>query len=375
MNVFNVNDLLVCLNESTIKDKVFVSISVDAGFSSNRLSVGEKEVIIGSAAVKVFFNYIKSQVQSKYDFQINCDVTTNTSTIFWETDSSKYKEEIQNVIDEILTSDIDVNKLMTEKEMTITRFKENYKHLEFRGRMKMLEFTDANKNFNFKEFSNDLLEVDEEKVRLMRETLCFPNSMFLFVHGDGGREVLEQLTIPTHENKDIGKLFEQVQWAFQQDVVLKKASKGNYQMGSIKFERSPTETDLTAEHAVLSMIGEILFEGSHEVNVDPMDVSLNYFKSPIKEYKHDVYSCITEETVEKAKVKINKKLQHLIVNNQKEFVLMAGTFYMNKVDIFEWMQLITTLEHHQILSFLKERDYKVREGYLNYYKEENRYVV
>lgn len=374
MNVWKVDDLLIGYHQADLHGKVAISLNIGAGFALRRAEVDGEEILLGSAAAKVYFNYVKARMNELYDIPIASSTTMNSTNLYWESDPERYKEEIQQLLNELFLIPIDWERLMQEKKGTMDRYQANYKILEFRGRMKMLEFTDANKNFDSNQLSKDLMDLNKEQIELLRSHLCFADNMFLFVHGDGTVAELEELTVPTHKKKDVQGTFSLSNWQYEQDVTLKKASKGSYQCGAIKFERQPTNIDLSIEHAILSIIGEVLFHGRYEVHVDRVDASITYFETPLKEYKQDVYSRLTEENIEAGKSAVAEKLDKMLRTQPKQFVLMAGKMYFDRVDIHQWMAAIQKIQPEQIKDFILERDYKLREGYLNYYKEENRYV-
>lgn len=374
MNVLKVDDLLIGFHQAGLSGKVAISLNIGAGFALRKVEVDGEEILFGSAAAKVYFNYVKSRLKELYDIPVASSTTMNSTNLYWESEPERYKEEIQQLLNELFLIPIDYDRLMQEKKDTMERYHANYKILEFRGRMRMLEFTDANKSFEMNQLSRDLMDLTKEQVDLLRSHLCFADNMFLFVHGDGDVADLEELNVPDHEKKDLQGSFKLSNWQYEQDVTLKKASKGNYQCGAIKFERHPTAIDLSIEHAVLSIIGEILFRGKYEVHVDRVDASITYFETPLKEYKQDVYSKLTDQNIEAGKNAVVEKLERMLRSQPNHFVSMAGKMYFDRVDIHQWMAAIRQLQPEQIKDFLKERDYKIREGYLNYYKEENRYV-
>lgn len=374
MNMLKVDDLSIGYHQADLNGKVAISLNIGAGFALRRAEVDGEEILLGSTAAKVYVNYVKARMNELYDIPVASSTTMNSMSLYWESDPEHYKKEIQQLLNELFLIPIDWERLMQEKKDTMERYQENYKNLEFRGRMKMLEFTNANKNFEMNQLSSDLMGLNKEQIELLRSHLCFADNMFLFVHGDGTAAELEQLTVPNHEKKDVQGIYSLSNWQYEQDVTLKKASKGSYQCGAIKFERHPTNIDLSIEHAVLSIIGEVLFNGRYEVHVDRVDAAITYFETSLKEYKQDAYACLTDESIDAGKFAIAEKINRMVSSQPKQFVLMAGKMYFDRVDIYQWMAAIQQMHPEQIKFFLQERDYKIREGYLNYYKGENRYV-
>ncbi|MFD1850866.1 hypothetical protein [Oceanobacillus bengalensis] len=375
MKLFNVSELPVCINDTDLKGKLYVSFQIGAGFASRRIIVDGSETIIGSATAKVYFNYLKIILKKKYHLDVDCRVTMNQSSIYWESTPEKCVGELQNVVNELFLASIEESIFVKEKEDTIERYKNNYKHLEFRGRMQILEFADKNKNFRLSQLSTDLLHVDLGKVSFMREHLFFPGNMFVFIHGNENQKQLETVSIPDKKTAEVEQVHHLQDFNFLQDEVLQRQMNGSYQCGGIKFDRNPTTVDLTLEHAVLSIIGEILFQGLHEVKVDRMDASILYYETPLKKYKLRVFDCITEVNIEKAKEEIMNKMDVLVGRKPKEFVLLAGKLYFNNIDIYLWFAYIKSINRKQMEDFLNMRDYKVREGYVNYYKEGDKYGV
>lgn len=375
MKRFNVNGLPICINDSDLKGKIYISFQVGVGFASRRITVDGKETVMGSATAKVYFNYLKIILKKRYLLDVDCSVSMNQASVYWETIPEKYVDEVQNIVNELFHTPVEESIFVKVKEDTIERYKNNYKHLEFRGRMQILEFADKNKNYSLNQLSTDLLHVDIEKVNFMRENLFFPENMYLFIHGKANQKPLENVPIPDKQVGEVEQVHHLVDFHFLQDEVLQKQLKGSYQCGAIKFERNPTTVDLSLEYAVLSIIGEILFQGLHEVKVDRMDASILYYENPLRKYKLRVFDCITEANVEKAKKEIVQKIDILVGKKPKEFIQLAGRLYFDNIDIYLWFAYIKSINHKQIEEFLNRRDYKIREGYLNYYKEGDKYGV
>lgn len=375
MKRFNVNGLPVCINDTNLKGKLYISFQVGVGFASRRIMVDGNETMMGSAAAKIYFNYLKIILNRRYQLEVDSSVSMNHASVFWETTPEKYVDEVQHVVNELFHKPVEESIFIKEKEDTIKRYKNNYKHLEFRGRMQILEFADKNKNFLLQQLSTDLLEVDIEKVNFMREHLFFPRNMYLFIHGKGNQTSLENVRIPDKQMREVEQVHPLDDYHFLRDVKLEKQLKDKYHCGAIRFERNPTTEDLTLEHAVLSVIGEILFKGLHEVKVDRMDASILYYETPLKKYKMRIFDCITEANVEKAREEMIEKIDVLVGKKPKEFIQLAGRMYFDNIDIYLGFAYIKSINHKQIEEFLSFRDYKIREGYLNYYKEGDKYGV
>ncbi|MBO1915398.1 hypothetical protein J4G37_62535, partial [Microvirga sp. 3-52] len=94
-------------------------------------------------------------------------------------------------------------------------------------------------------------------------------------------------------------------------------------VGSIKFDREPTLTDLAKEYVVLTIIGQILFRGAYLIEVDPLDASLVY-KDKLAQYKHDVFTPITDKNVKKAIKDIYQSLYQELVLYPFQFIEKVG---------------------------------------------------
>lgn len=373
MKVFDAGGCLVCVNDSGIPDRVYISLTLGIGMAARWLTVNEKEVFIGSATAKVYFNYLKAALRKKYGVDPDVQVSMNAACLYWESRGENCPTEIQQVLQELFAP-IDEELFFYEKARTAQRYERNYKNLEFRGRMKMMEFSNHNKDFQFNLLSVDLLETDLKHVQNMREYLFVPENMFLFIHGKVKADGLRDWRFPEKDGGDVRFHYSIDDYHFLQDEAFNKASKGDYQCGCIKFERSPVTTDLSMEHAVLSIIGEILFAGFHNVEVDPLDASITYFERPTKEYKYEAFTCLTEEHVEKARQAILQRFDVFVERSPKLFTEQVGRFYFDKIDIYVWLEKMKSMSLSDIHAFLDSRDYKAREGYVNFYKERALYA-
>ncbi|NMD71577.1 hypothetical protein HHO41_14840 [Bacillus sp. DNRA2] len=370
MKMFRTKGLLTQINNTHLDGRIFVSINIGVGFSSSWIYADDERKFLGSATSKLFSNYIKAVVKEKYSLDIHSIVSMNSTSFFWESSEDHYLQETENIINEMVNPVINESLFKLEKQETIERFKTNYKNLEFRGRMKMLEFSSKNRDYHFDQLAMDLQNVDLENVKLLQKNLLIPDNIFLFFHGNANKEDLKNLKLPTLTNKNVRFLFEIPNLADLQDESLVVNSKGNYQCGCIKFERLPQENNLTKEYTVLDIIAEIMFNGDYTLDVDLLDASITYYKHPLKTYKNEVLNCLTEEHVEIAKANLLKRLGKSLALYPNEFTETAGRLFFNKINIFEWKETILDIDYQSIKEFLDSRDYQIREGYLMYHKED-----
>lgn len=299
----------------------------------------------------------------------------NASTLYWKSSEDRYAAEIQQVMNELFNDFIDKKIFAQEKKDTIDRFKSNYKDLEFRGRIKMMEFSHQNKNYSLEHLTQDLLNVTMDHVRKLRKHLLFPRNLFLFIHGLADKEILKQLKIPKMKQKQVQYLFAVDNFHFLQDEAFVKKSKDDYECGCLKFERGPTFDSISKEFAVLTLLGEILFKGYFSIEVDHMDASIMYFDTPLRKYKYDIFTSIDRDNVEKAKMRFLRRFDQFIGQQPFAFVEFAARLHFDKINIYEWYKNIKELTAAEIRNFIQERNYKIREGYVQFYKEESQYGI
>lgn len=375
MQAFEVADSIVCMNNTPLQGDVYISITTGIGFTSRKIRVDKVEKFIGASTANVYFNYVKTVLKKKYKLEVGISVSANATSVYWKSSEEQYVTEMQYVLNELFNNFIDEGLFMKEKKNTIERFQTHYKNLEFRGRLKIMEFSHKNKDYQFEYLTKDLLNVTVEEVRTMRNYLLFPQNLFLFIHGSTNKDAVKQLAIPNITPTHVQYLFRLEDYHFLQDEAFIKKSKDDYQCGCIKFERGPTFEHISKEYAVLTLIGEMLFKGYFSIEVDHMDASIIYFETPLRKYKHDVIRIIDRDNVEKAKIRFLKRFDQFIGQQPHAFVEMAGRHHFDKINIYEWYDSIKTLNAKEIKDFVQVRDYKIREGYIHYYKEESKYGI
>src|SRR5699024_11115065 len=157
-----------------------------------------------------------------------------------------------------------------------------------------------------------------------------PRNVFLFLHGQANVRDLTNLSFTTKpSDTQVEVISKAMNLNFLDDVILAKKTKGNYECGCLKFERPATFKGLSKEYAVLTIIGEIMFSDFYQVDVDPQDVSITYFKKPLRMYKHDILTSLTEENVEKAKEKFLNRMDEVFGASPIKFTREAGLLYYN----------------------------------------------
>ena len=242
MHLFEINDVKVCLNPADLKDDIYVSLSIGIGFTPRRISHNHETVFIGSASAKMFFNYVSEYLKTNCSIETTPVVSMGSSSLLLKTTKTSFLQDVQTILDVLFTIEIDEERWLVEKENTLNRFKANYKDLEFRGRMKMLEFTHSNKSFQLGQLTQDLLDVDLQTITTMRESLVYPKNCFIFIHGNVDKEMVENLQVEKSGEKEIIKLYNSVDSNQLYDEKFELKSKGNYACGSLKFDRPPTLT-------------------------------------------------------------------------------------------------------------------------------------
>src|SRR5690554_324153 len=125
MKRFNVNGLPVCINDTNLKGKLYISFQVGVGFASRRIMVDGNETMIGSAAAKIYFNYLKVILNRRYQLEVDSSVSMNHASVFWETTPEKYVDEVQYVVNELFHKPVEESIFIKEKEDTIKRYKNN----------------------------------------------------------------------------------------------------------------------------------------------------------------------------------------------------------------------------------------------------------
>lgn len=374
MRQFQLEDLTICINEANLQDDIYTSVTIGVGFAPRWIRVNEDNLFIGSAAAKVLGNYIQTRVRNKYDIQLISTVSMRSTSFIWKTSKATYVKELQLIINELYCEQIDEQRLLSEKQATIERYKQNYKDLEFRGRMKMLEFSHQNKSFQLEQLSQDLLDMTSSTVQTMRKYLFVPNNTFIFCHGKADEKQLRQLTIPSVSEYPTTNLFDVKNYHFLQDQEYMKQSKGNYWCGSMKFERVPVLTDLAMEYVVLNLIGDLMLKDAYMIEVDPLDASIIYEKKGTHR-KDSFRALISDENVRDSKKRIYQRLYKELNREPKQFMEKVGRLFVNQVHYFDCLSYLEQIDANDIHQFLKIRDYKIREGFVCFYKEDKDFVV
>lgn len=371
MEQFQRNDVTFCLNEVEQQDTIYVSVTLGAGFSPKELQIDDDHIMIGSAAMKVFSNYVKQRMREKHNTEMSAIVSMSATSFTWETTKEKHVADIQHLLEELYEKNINEDALLREKQRTIDGYKKVYKDLAFRGQMKLQEFTHTNKSFQLDELSQDLLDVDASTIQKTREYLVLPSNTFVFCHGKADKSQLNQLIIPSVPTREINYLYHVSNYHFLQNQEYAKQSKGNYWCGSTRFERNPVLTDLEKEYVVLQLIGELSNRGPYRVEVDPFDASIVYERKGQK--KIDSFtSLLTEERVQVAKKEIYQRLSKELTHEPEQFTEKVGRLFVNHIHYFECISYLEEVTAKDIHQFITMRDYRLREGFVRYYKEGNK---
>jgi len=371
---FQRHDVTFCLNEVDLGDELNVSVTLGAGFVPKELQVDETYVKIGSGAVKVFSNYIKHRMKERHRTPMDAIVSMSATSFIWKTTKEHYVTDIQHLFNELYEEDLHEDELFGVKQRTIENYKNVYKDLAFRGQMKLQEFTHTNKTFELEELSQGLLEVNMSTVQKVRDYLIRPSNTFVFCHGQADKNQLTQLIIPAVQSRKINDVFHVSNFHFLKDQEYVKQSKGNYWCGSIRFERNPVLTDLAKEYVVLHLIGELSNRGAYKVEVDPFDASISFERKGQKQ-KDAFMSVITEEQIQMAKMGIYQQLGKEFRNHPEQFMEHVGRLFINHIHYFECLSHLEELTAKDVLQFLHMRDYRLREGFVHYYKGENKDAV
>lgn len=371
MEQFQRNDVTFCLNEVEQQDAIYVSVTLGAGFSPKELQVDDEHIIIGSAAMKVFSNYVKQCMRERHDTQMNAIVSMGATSFIWKTTRENHVADIQHLFEELYGTDINEDELLREKQYTIEGYKKVYKDLAFRGQMKLQEFTHTNKSFQLDELSQDLRDVDSSTIQKMRKYLVLPSNTFVFCHGKADKNQLKQLMIPSVPTREVNYLYHVSNYHFLQNQEYAKQSKGNYWCGSTRFERNPVITDLEKEYVVLQLIGELSNRGPYRVEVDPFDASIVYERKGQKPI--DLFtSFLTEERVQVAKKEIYQRISKELTQQPEQFTEKVGRLFVSHIHYFECISYLEEITAKDIQQFITMRDYRLREGFVRYYKEGNK---
>lgn len=370
MEQFQRKDVTFCLNEVDQQDTIHISVTLGAGFSPKELQVDDEHIMIGSAAMKVFSNYVKLRMRERYNTRVNAIVSMSATSFTWETTKENYVAEIQHLFKELYEKDINEDELLREKQHTIEGYKKVYKDLAFRGQMKLQEFTHTNKSFQLDELSQDLLDVTPSTIQKLRKYVILPSNTFVFCHGKADKNQLKQLIIPSIPTGEINYLYHVSNFHFLQNQEYVKQSKGNYWCGSTRFEREPNLTELAKEYVVLQLIGELSNRGPYRVEVDPFDASIVYERKgqkPIDSFT----SLLTEERVQVAKKEIYQRLSKELTQQPELFIEKVGRLFVNHIHYFECIPYLEEVSAEDMQQFITMRDYRLREGFVRYYKEGN----
>lgn len=373
MRQFQLAGTTICINEADMQEVIYVSVTFGVGFAPRWIHVNGDNVEIGSAAAKVFGNYIQTLLETTYHLHTQCTVTIRAMSFIWKTTQDDYVHDIQMLLD-ALYEDIDEHLFLEERTATIERYKQNYKDIEFRGWMKMLEFSHENKSFQLDQLSKDLLDVSVPNVMNLKKYLLAPENMYLFCHGKADEQELKKLVFPDVPTYQATYLFDLKENAFRQDQEFVKASKENFWCGCLRFERDPIVTDLSKEYVVMQFIGDMLFGDSFVTRVDALDVSIIYDQKTAH-LKESFQELITKQNVLTSKKRIYHWLEKELSQAPEQWMEKVGRLYVSQVHFFECMSYLEKVDVQDIQLFLETRDYQLREGFVRYYKEGERYVT
>jgi len=370
MKTFRSNGLNVWLNDVELNDDVFISLSIGGGFGSEWMGCKEDIIKIGPASAKLYANYIKRTLKEIGLHGLETNVSMHSTSLIWQTKDDTYLEDVQKVLNSIFLGLNDKSLFEDEKEQTIKRFKHCYKDLSFRGSMKMLEFAHQNTLYRFEHLIKGLQESTIEQMESFNKYVIHPENMFLYIHGTIDENSLQHLEVPEFHHNYAQQLFKAGRVHFSEDELYKVTStKGSWHCGCIRFERHRPVQDLTAEHLILSLIGEILFQGKVIVKVDHGDASLTYFRQPLRTYKDEIMKLVTEQNFEKAREKLINNFDTQVRYRPLNFVEWVGQSYMQQIHVYKWVNLLKTITADEFSDWMIKSNYVIREGYLKYEKE------
>jgi len=373
MKMTQAGGLPIWLNDVDSHNRLSISLNIGGGFASEWMGRPGEAIRIGSASAKLYTNYLKRVLNENGFPRLKTAVSMYASSFLWQTGEAECTAEIQQVLDLAFQGVLDEALFEDEKQQTIKRFKACYKELAFRGHMRMLEFAHHRSLYRFKQLMKDLEKVSLDQMADFRKHVIHPKNMFLFVHGKADAGFAEQLQLPRIPMEPVQPLFKTDTGAFLQDAVFEEPAKRDWQCGAIRFERDADIRSLTKEYAVLTLVADMLFPGKAQADVSLTDASLIYMRQPLQTYKYDIRDAINETALEKAKERVLNRLDRQLSQHPLAFAEWVGRLYMQDIHAYEWRQLIETLTAEQMIGWMDEADYQVREGYVKYRKEELAY--
>lgn len=365
-----VNHLRIMLNEQEYENKkIYMTLGIGFGFCTKWLRLGEQGdlVRVNQVCGNLFLNYIRILMERE-GIPVKSSAFRNAISLTLETEEQRLNEVGAAFLEKIYDLKMDPDIFRQAKETMTAQFTENCKDSRFKARYQMLEATDWRKDFNLQELVQSVKDIEEEDFRFFYENCVVLSNSCLFINGN----------VSVLKNGALFDAIEKIERTGQtvclavppKDIYLKddghilQVGDQNIEFGCIRFDFLNTEISVPLKYALLSVIGEILFDGQQEINSDYFDSSILYFTCPLKTYKNKVYTALTEETVEKASKNILARYTEMLEKRPDEFGALAVSHYFDQGDLILFLDLVAYNGSTLFQELFKEGDLKISENQL-----------
>lgn len=365
-----VNGLKIMLNEQKYEDKkIYMTLGVGFGFCTKWLKLEDQEepVRMNQVCGNLFLNYLRILMQRE-GLTIRSSAFRGAVTLTLETEEQKLDKAGTIFLKRVYDLEMDSDIFKQAKEAMQAQFAQNCENNQFVARYRMMEATDWQKGFNLLELAQAVSEIEESDFRLFYDTCVTLKNSCLFINGnvsvlkDGAFikaiekiEKTGQVVYPVVSGKNV---------YLKDDGHTFQTGTQNLELGCIRFDFLNPEVSVPLKCALLSIIGEIVFDGQEEINSDYFDSSILYFNSPLKAYKNEVYAALTGAAVERAGERILVRYTELLEKKPAEFGALMVSQYFDQGDLLLFLRLVAYNDCAWFQKLFQKADLKISENQL-----------
>lgn len=368
-----INKLTIQFNQQSYnEDEIYLTIGIKFGFCINQILVLPQNEIkkVNQASGDVFINYMYITMKEKYKIYIKGNIKTSNMYISFKTKKTRMDDDVRLLLKTLYEDEVDEEVFKRAKEITKSKFSDNYKNVDFRAYYNMMEFSNINKSFNLRKLTKDFLDINVQAFKEFIENIVIVQNSILFINGDlsdlNKSKIFE--SIESIKTKDIYVMpvAESVNKYLQSDVHLIDSARENVHLGGINFNFFNEDITITEKQLLLSILSEIIFKDKGKLLLDEFDNSLLYFNSKLDEYSTKLFKYLNEESVLKAKDRIFYKLSYMLNSKPYLFNKYCIDLYSKGIDIGEYFQVLNKCDCRLLEEIFTKGNIKITEGHLIY---------
>lgn len=357
-------------------DAIYINLGIRAGYCiNNTLDLDTQEKVkLNMSCAHIFLNYLKEIVHEDSDLMIHGSVTKNAIHISMKTTKRDIDEDMQELLDIVYRIPMEYEIFQKAVEDTRNDFKRKSREAAYQAKHKLMEFSDLNKGFRYKEFTEAMNTVTFENFLVYMEKLITIQNSFLLINGN--IETIENymfynfIRYNNGREYNVKKLFESKDLTLLIDQHFLCKSNENYKAGCIRFDFLNKEFSTTNKLVLLSLISSGLFKEKAELSVDEYDSSILYYNQELLKYKDKLNGCWKTEKLQQIKSRILVRYAELL-NKKPElynqiFVEMAmiGSSLEEVLDSIEKIDVKSAQELYNL------GEIKITESHLVYIEDE-----